>query len=61
MIFQATGVVQLIWMQIETRVGDHFSSKVVMFLLSAGALRFFEVDFLKGSLPRAMPPAFVHR
>ena len=52
----ATGAVLLTWMQIETRVGDFFSSKVVMFLLSAGALRFFGVDFLKGS----MPPAFAH-
>ena len=54
--FQVTGVVLPTWMQIETRVGDLFSSKVVMFLLSAGAFRFFGEGFLKGSLP----PAFAH-
>ena len=54
--FQATGAVLLTWMQIETREGDLFSSKVVMVLLSAGAFRFFGAGFLKGSLP----PAFAH-
>jgi hypothetical protein len=55
--FQITSVISLTWMQIETRVGNLFSSKLVIFLLSAGALRFFgEAGFLKGSLP----PAFAH-
>jgi len=50
-------VLALTWMQMETSVGNLFSSKVVMFLLSAGALHFFgAAGFLKGSLP----PAFAH-